>query len=226
MSKLKGDVMKTSLVTVLTIFCFGCASDPFPQATNTQKGAVIGAVGGAALGAAVSKNRGKGALIGAVGGGLTGAGVGYYMDQQKQDLEKVLASERQNGSIQIEKMPDHTLKITMTAQTAFDINSADVKPGFDGTVDKMADVMNKYGKTTLAIKGHTDSTGSLQHNQGLSERRAQAVQQAFLQRGVIPERLSAAGKGASEPRASNATDSGRQLNRRVEIFVEPVVAAG
>jgi outer membrane protein OmpA-like peptidoglycan-associated protein len=219
--------MKTSLVTVLTILCVGCASDPFPQATNTQKGAVIGAVGGAAVGAAVSKNhRGKGALIGAVGGGLAGAGVGYYMDQQKQDLEKVLAAERQNGSVQVEKMPDHTLKITMTAQTAFDVNSADIKPGFNGTVDRMAEVMNKYGKTTLSIVGHTDSTGSAQYNQGLSERRAQAVQQAFLQRGVIPERLSTAGKGASEPRASNTTDTGRQLNRRVEIFVEPVVAAG
>jgi outer membrane protein OmpA-like peptidoglycan-associated protein len=224
--KLKGNVMKTRLVTVLTIVCFGCASDPFPQATNTQKGAVIGVVGGAAVGAAVSKNKGKGALIGAVGGGLAGAGVGYYMDQQKQDLEKVLAAERQNGSVQVEKMPNETLKITMTDQTAFDVNSAVIKPGFNGTVDKMAGVMNKYGKTTLSIVGHTDSTGAAQYNQDLSERRAQAVQQAFLQRGVIQERLSTAGRGESEPRASNTTDSGRQLNRRVEIVVEPVVAEG
>ncbi|MGH8771156.1 MAG: OmpA family protein [Pyrinomonadaceae bacterium] len=218
--------MKTSLVAVLTILCVGCASDPFPQATNTQKGAVIGAVGGAAVGAAVSKKKGKGALIGAVGGGLAGAGVGYYMDQQKQDLEKVLAAERQNGSIQVEKMPDHTLKVTMTNQTAFDVNSDVIKPGFHSTVDKMAEVMNKYGKTTLSIVGHTDSTGSAQHNQDLSERRAQAVQQAFLQRGVIQERLSTAGRGESEPRASNSTDAGKQMNRRVEIVVEPVVAEG
>ncbi|MGH8726839.1 MAG: OmpA family protein [Burkholderiales bacterium] len=216
--------MKRSLISVLAVICFGCASDPFPNATNTQKGAVIGVVGGAAVGAAVSKNKGKGALIGAVGGGLAGAGVGYYMDQQKQDLEKVLAAERQNGSIQVEKMPDHTLKITMTSQTAFDVNSDVIKPGFHSTVDKMAGVMNKYGKTTLAIVGHTDSTGSAQYNQDLSERRAQAVQQAFLQRSVIPERLSTAGRGESEPRANNTTDAGRQMNRRVEIVVEPVVS--
>jgi outer membrane protein OmpA-like peptidoglycan-associated protein len=178
------------------------------------------------VGAAVSKKKGKGALIGAVGGGLAGAGVGYYMDQQKQDLEKVLATERQNGAIQVEKMSDHMLKITMTDQTAFDVNSAVIKPGFNGTVDKMAEVMNKYGKTTLSIVGHTDSTGAAQYNQDLSERRAQAVQQAFLQRGVIPERLSTAGRGESEPRASNTTDAGKQLNRRVEIVVEPVVAEG
>lgn len=216
--------MKTKLVAVSILLCFGCASDPFPQATNTQKGAVIGVVGGAAVGAAVSKNKGKGALIGAVGGGLAGAGVGYYMDQQKQDLEKVLAAERQSGAVQVEKMPDHTLKITMTSQTAFDVNSDVVKSGFQSTVDKMAGVMNKYGKTTLAIVGHTDSTGSAQYNQGLSQRRANAVQQAFLQRGVIQQRLSTAGRGASEPKASNTTDAGRQANRRVEIVVEPVVA--
>jgi outer membrane protein OmpA-like peptidoglycan-associated protein len=218
--------MKTRLITVATVLCFGCASDPFPKATNTQKGAVIGAVGGAAVGAAVSKKKGKGALIGAVGGGLAGAGVGYYMDQQKQDLEKVLAPERQSGAVQVEKLSDNTIKITMTDQTAFDVNSTAIKPGFNGTVDRMAEVMNKYGKTSLSIVGHTDSSGSAQYNQDLSERRAQAVQQAFVQRGVIPERLSTQGRGESEPRASNSTDSGKQLNRRVEIIVEPIVAEG
>jgi outer membrane protein OmpA-like peptidoglycan-associated protein len=216
-------MIKTILITLFTIGLTGCASDPFPRATNTQKGAVIGAVGGAAVGAAVSKNKGKGALLGAIGGGVAGGGVGYYMDRQKQDLEKVLAPERQTGAIDIDKLPDNTLKITMTNQTAFDVNSADVKSGFHSTMDKLAQVMNKYGKTTLTIMGHTDSDGSAQYNQDLSQRRASAVQQAFVQRSVIPERLSAIGKGESEPRASNSTESGKQLNRRVEIFVEPVV---
>lgn len=216
-------MIKTILITLFAVGITGCASDPFPRATNTQKGAVIGAVGGAAVGAAVSKNKGKGALLGAIGGGLAGGGVGYYMDRQKQDLEKVLAPERQTGAIDIDKLPDNTLKITMTNQTAFDVNSADVKSGFHSTMDKLAQVMNKYGKTTLTIMGHTDSDGSAQYNQDLSQRRAFAVQQAFVQRSVIPERLSAIGKGESEPRASNSTESGKQLNRRVEILVEPVV---
>ncbi|HSF47135.1 MAG TPA: OmpA family protein [Burkholderiales bacterium] len=216
-------MIKTILITLFAVGITGCASDPFPRATNTQKGAVIGALGGAAVGAAVSKNKGKGALLGAIGGGLAGGGVGYYMDRQKQDLEKVLAPERQTGAIDIDKLPDNTLKITMTNQTAFDVNSADVKSGFHSTMDKLAQVMNKYGKTTLTIMGHTDSDGSAQYNQDLSQRRAFAVQQAFVQRSVIPERLSAIGKGESEPRASNSTESGKQLNRRVEIFVEPVV---
>jgi outer membrane protein OmpA-like peptidoglycan-associated protein len=220
---------KTSLIVMVPLVAglSGCATDPFPQATDLQKGAVIGALGGAALGAVVDKNhRGRGALIGAVGGGVAGGLVGHYMDRQKQDLEKVLASERQSGAIEIEKLANETLKVTMTGQTAFASNSTEIRPGFYITMDKLATVMNKYGKTTLTIVGHTDNAGSPQHNQPLSERRAQAVQRAFQQRGVVPERLSAHGRGEAEPRATNATDAGRQQNRRVEILVEPVVAEG
>lgn len=215
------------IMVPLVVGLSACATDPFPQATDLQKGAVIGALGGAALGAVVDKNhRGRGALIGAVGGGVAGGLVGHYMDRQKQDLEKVLAPERQSGAIEIEKIANDSLKVTMTGQTAFASNSTEIRPGFYSTMDKMANVMNKYGKTSLTIVGHTDNAGSSQHNQPLSERRAQAVQRAFQERGVARERLSAHGRGEVEPRATNATEAGRQQNRRVEILVEPVVAEG
>jgi len=177
------------------------------------------------LGAAVSKNhRGQGMLIGAVGGGLAGGAVGYYMDSQKKDLEKALAPERDAGAIQIEKLPQNALRVTMTDQTAFAVDSAEIKPRFHSSMDKISTVLNKYGKTELNIVGYTDSTGSAQHNQALSERRAQAVQSYFLQHNVVPQRLSAQGQGENSPRASNATDEGRQLNRRVEINIIPIVA--
>jgi outer membrane protein OmpA-like peptidoglycan-associated protein len=220
---------KTSLIVMVPLVAAlsGCATDPFPQATDMQKGAVIGALGGAALGAVVDKNhRGRGALIGAVGGGVAGGLVGHYMDRQKQDLEKALSAERQSGAIDIDKLANNTLKVTMTGRTAFASDSTEIQPGFYSTMDKMASVMNKYGKTTLTIVGHTDNVGSPQHNRSLSERRAHAVERAFHQRGVTPERLSAYGRGEEEPRATNATEAGRQQNRRVEILVEPVVAEG
>lgn len=221
------------LILTLTIaMVFGlsaCATDEFGNPrplTDAEKGAIIGAVGGAVVGGAVSKkkNRTKGVLIGAVGGGIAGGAVGVYMDNQKKDLEKALAPERDAGAIQIEKMAQHSLRVTMTDQTAFAVDSAEIKPRFHSTMDKIANVLNRYGKTTLTIVGHTDNTGSTQHNQALSERRAQAVHDYFQQKGVVAQRLESYGQGEGAPRATNATAEGRQLNRRVEIYIEPIVA--
>ncbi|MBI3545148.1 MAG: OmpA family protein [Gammaproteobacteria bacterium] len=206
----------------------GCVTDEYGNRlplNNTQKGAMIGAASGAVVGALAKKNgRNKGALIGAVGGGLAGAGVGAYMDSQRKDLEKVLASEVQAGAIQIQKVNQNNLLITMTAQTAFDFNSTEIKPGFYGTLDKTANVLVRYGKTHLTIVGHTDNVGSNEYNQNLSERRAQAVNDYLNNKGVIPQRLAFSGRGETAPVATNATEEGRRLNRRVEIIVEPIVA--
>jgi outer membrane protein OmpA-like peptidoglycan-associated protein len=90
-------------------------------------------------------------------------------------------------------------------------------------MDKLADVVVRYGKTTLTVVGHTDNVGSNDYNQKLSERRAHAVAQYLAGRRVDPIRLAVSGKGETQPVASNSSDSGRQQNRRVEIYVEPVV---
>lgn len=220
---------RTSLVIVVAavLFLGACATDQYGHRrplTDAQRGAIIGAATGAVIGGIASKNKKKGALIGAIGGGIAGTAVGAYMDKQKQDLEKVLAPERNAGSIQVEKLNGDILRITMTDQTAFDFDSSRIKPGFYSTMNKVANVVNRYGKTYLTIVGHTDSVGSAQYNQKLSERRAQAVVQYFSGKGVIPERMAAEGRGETAPRASNATPEGRRLNRRVEVYIEPVVA--
>jgi outer membrane protein OmpA-like peptidoglycan-associated protein len=121
-------------------------------------------------------------------------------------------------------MPDDLVRITMTNQTAFDTNSTTVKPGFYATMDKVADVVIRYGKTTLTVVGHTDNKGTAEHNQNLSEQRALSVAQYLESKDVNPVRLATSGKGKSDPIASNDTESGRQANRRVEIYVEPVRA--
>ncbi|MDT3708092.1 MAG: OmpA family protein [Thiobacillus sp.] len=193
--------------------------------TNTQKGAVIGTVSGAALGALINKNnRGKGALIGAVGGGLAGTGVGYYMDKQAKDLQLQLKPEMDRGEITVDKRAsDNALIVNMTSNTGFDTNSSVIKPGFTTTLDKISRVLNQYGKTTVTVTGHTDSVGSDASNQTLSEKRAQSVLDYFASKNVNPIRLAAYGRGESQPRADNATEAGRSLNRRVELLIEPVV---
>jgi len=193
--------------------------------TNLEAGALIGALGGAAIGAAAyKKDRTKGAIVGAVGGGLAGGAVGHYMDNQKRDLEKNLANEIKNGQAKVDKLSNDVVRVTMTSSTAFDTNATVIKPGFHGAMDKIADVVVRYGKTTLTIVGHTDNVGSEQQNQQLSERRATSVAQYLEAKNVNPVRLALQGKGESAPIASNSTEAGRQANRRVEIYVEPVVA--
>jgi outer membrane protein OmpA-like peptidoglycan-associated protein len=209
----------------------GCAStDEYGaprQATETEKGVGIGAAAGAAAGALIgsrSADAGKGAAIGAVGGAIIGGLVGNYMEQQRKDFERVLADEIARGDIRVEKLPDDRLLVGMTSATTFDVDSSSIKPGFYSTMDKIAGVVNKYGKTELRIAGYTDDTGSAEYNQGLSERRAQAVESYLLADGIAPQRLSSFGYGEAQPIASNETDYGRTLNRRVEITIEPIVA--
>jgi outer membrane protein OmpA-like peptidoglycan-associated protein len=207
----------------------GCATneagEPRPL-TRAEKGAIIGAVGGAAVGAASTKDgnkRGKRTLIGAIGGGLAGAAVGNYMDNQRKDFQKALAPEVKNGAVIIEKLPGNNLRVVMTAQTAFDTNATAIKQGFKPSLNKIAKILVTYGKTQLTVIGHTDNVGSDSYNQGLSERRAGEVAEYLTSKGVINERVDHVGRGETAPRASNATAAGRTQNRRVEILIEPIV---
>lgn len=220
--------MKTILIPMLaaSVALSGCATDP-DKRTNVEQGALIGAIGGAVIGAmAYKRNRTKGAVVGAVGGGLAGVAVGHYMDSQKRDLEKNLAPEIQAGQARVQKLSDRVVLVTMTNQTAFEVDSANINPGFRSTLDKVADVVVRYGKTTLTVVGHTDSTGSTAYNQQLSERRSVSVAQYLESRKVNGLRLATAGRGELDPVASNDTEAGRQANRRVEIYVEAVVQEG
>ena len=219
--------MNRTLAGILSVSAVlsGCAADgssrPF---THMESGAMIGAAGGAVVGAmAYKKDRTKGAVVGAVGGALAGGAVGAYMDSQKRDLEKNLAKEIQAGQARVEKLSEQVVRITMTSQTAFDTDSSAIKPGFHSTMDKVADVVVRYGKTTLTIVGHTDNVGTDEYNQQLSQRRALSVAQYLESRRVDALRLATAGKGETEPVTSNTSESGRQANRRVQIYVEAVV---
>ena len=202
------------------ILLAGC-TDPTDPNRRTKTGAMVGAVAGAVIGHQISHK--NGAYVGAALGALAGGGVGYYMDKQQRELEEQLAREQADHELEIQRMKDDSLKLTLDSEVSFDFDSAEIKHGFQQTLDKLAAVIQKYDKTVVHVVGHTDSVGSAAYNQRLSQRRAEAVGHYLSARGVAPGRIHTEGRGETEPRATNSTEAGRQLNRRVEIFLKPVV---
>ncbi|HEX5843866.1 MAG TPA: OmpA family protein [Pseudomonas sp.] len=103
----------------------------------------------------------------------------------------------------------------------FDFDKAEVKEDSQGDIKSLADFMTQYPQTTTTVEGHTDSVGSDTYNQGLSERRANAVRDVLVnQYGIDSSRVSSVGYGESQPVETNDTDAGRAVNRRVEAEVE------
>jgi outer membrane protein OmpA-like peptidoglycan-associated protein len=196
-------------------------ADGTQSVNKTAVGAGIGAVAGGVLGNRLDKdNRVRGTVIGAAAGTAAGAGIGYLMDRQEAELREQLASERTDHAIELERVRDDLLKLTLANEISFDFGSAAIKPAFKPTILKLAEVLRKYDRNEITIIGHTDAVGSDSYNQVLSERRAVAVRDELSLLGVPPSRLRAIGRGEFEPRADNGTEAGRQLNRRVEILVQ------
>ena len=213
--------MKKALIaSLITVSLVSCTTDDPNQ--RAKMGAVIGAVAGAALGHSVENNK-KCVLIGAAVGALAGAGAGNYMDKQQQEMEAALAAERANHAIEIQRLQNETLKIDIASEVSFDFGSAALKPAFTPTLEKVSNILQRYPNTIIHVVGHTDSVGSESYNMTLSQNRADSVVGYFASRGVASGRLVAAGRGEAEPRATNETEAGRQLNRRVEIYVKPVI---
>lgn len=207
------------LLAIVTVIA-ACAA---PQ-TKTQKGAVYGTAGGAAAGAIIGQVIGKdtestlwGAAIGAAVGGLGGAGVGRMMDNQERDMREALAA---SEAAAIRREGD-LLAVTFKGDVTFDTNSTVVKPGLYNEIDRVAGVLTRYPQTLIRVEGHTDSVGSDPYNMDLSSRRANSVRDLLVQRGVSFNRIQTIGYGETMPVATNATEAGRQLNRRVEIKIAP-----
>lgn len=110
--------------------------------------------------------------------------------------------------------------LTLGSEVLFD-SGATLKDGSRRALDNLAQFLRKHPERDIAIEGFTDSAGPKDASQRLSERRAQAVKFALVQRGIEPHRIDARGYGPSFPVASNETETGRQLNRRVEIVINP-----
>ncbi|HEY7377145.1 MAG TPA: OmpA family protein [Steroidobacteraceae bacterium] len=110
----------------------------------------------------------------------------------------------------------------MPGNITFKTDSADLNANFFKVLDSVGLVLKEYDKTIVEVAGHTDSTGSTEYNQALSERRAQTVAQYLEGKGLMQQRIITIGAGETHPVATNDTPEGRQLNRRVELTLAPI----
>ena len=204
-------IFVTALIFVLSasLLMMGCS------ASNTVKGGAIGAAAGGILGGIIGKQAGNtaaGAILGAAIGGTAGALIGNYMDRQAEEMRHDLKNAK------IERVGEG-IKITFPAGILFDFNSADLRPQAKTNIDSLARILKKYSDTNILVEGHTDSVGTTEYNQKLSERRAKSVADYAVGDGVGGSRFKTVGYGETEPVASNATAEGRQENRRVEVAI-------
>ncbi|WP_353200592.1 OmpA family protein [Sandarakinorhabdus sp.] len=199
----------------------GCVTDPETGQQRISRGgggAAAGAGAGALLGAILGgRNNRAEVLIGAGLGAIAGGAVGSYMDKQERELRQRTAG----TGIEVARDGEE-IAIKLPSGISFDTNQAILRPDMRPALDQVAQTLASYQSTFIDVTGHTDSTGSDAINQPLSERRANAVADYLQYRGVQRARMVTRGYGAQFPLASNDTEAGRALNRRVEIRLSPV----
>jgi outer membrane protein OmpA-like peptidoglycan-associated protein len=182
---------------------------------NKERGAVIGAGAGAAVGGVIGNNTGstaRGAIIGAVVGGAAGAIIGHQMDQQAKEIDQSIPGAK------VERVGEG-IEVTFESGLLFDFDSDVIKPTAASNLQELARSLNKFGDSNILIVGHTDSQGDDAYNMALSQRRANSASAYLQSQGVPASRISTAGRGESEPVASNDTEAGKAQNRRVEVAI-------
>ncbi len=191
---------------------------------RTQRGALIGAAIGAVAGLLSGDDateRRQRAMVGAGVGAVAGGSIGVYQDRQEADLRRRTAG----TGIEVTRDGD-VIKLNLPDGVTFDFNRADLKSQFYPALDQVASTMSEYNQTIVEISGHTDSIGSDQANQRLSEQRAGSVSNYLVGKGLMRERFEVVGMGERYPVADNTNDTGRSKNRRVEIRVVPLSQGG
>ena len=199
-----------------------CTTNPYTGEQQVSKGligagtgAAIGGAAGALIGATTKLKTGKTALIGAGVGALAGGGIGVYMDNQEAKLRQRL----ENSGVSVTRVGD-SIVLNMPSKITFATDQADVKPQFYDTLNSVALVLQEYDQTEIAVVGHTDADGSDDYNYNLSRQRAASVARYLSSQQLAGDRFSVEGRGEREPIATNASFSGKQKNRRVEITIQ------
>lgn len=178
-----------------------------PTTSNQQKvvqGAAIGGFLGGVIGAATG-NKSRHVVNGVLGGALVGA----------------LAGSAFKNEIDVQEMPDGSVKLKLPGALLFASGQHSLSPAFQSTLASVTQTLKKYCDVTVRVVGHTDSQGAAAANQQLSERRARAVVEQMAGSGYNRAYLQSDGRGANEPIAANTDEAGRQANRRVELFARP-----
>ena len=220
--KLKTSLLCSSLVGTALLLS-GCQlPNPYTGESENAKatnGAIIGAIGGAAIGVASAskKDRGKGALIGAASGAAVGGGIGYYMDVQEAKLRKQL----QSTGVSVTRSGDNII-LNMPNEVTFAVDQTILSERAKSVLNSVVLVAKEYDDTRLNVIGYTDSSGSDSYNLRLSQVRASEVAQYITSQNVNGSRVSSTGMGEASPIASNNSAEGRAQNRRVEIVLTPI----
>jgi outer membrane protein OmpA-like peptidoglycan-associated protein len=201
----------------LVLFAACTTVNPYTGQQQTSNAVRYGGIGGVVCGLIGAAESGQRARNAALGCGAIGAGIGAYMDAQEAELRQELSG----TGVQVQREGDE-LNLVMPGNVTFNTNEYTIRNQFFGVLDSVAQVLYKYGDTRLIVSGHTDSTGSADYNYGLSERRARSVSNYLASQGVDQGRLLVQGMGPDRPIASNASESGRAQNRRVELQVVAV----
>ena len=218
---------KSAIAAVVgfSVVLSACETNPFmttdpytgeDRVSKTTKGAGIGAAVGLLTGVIVGGDR-KRLLLASGIGALTGGLVGNYMDREDAKLRAQL----RGTGVSVTRVGDQII-LNMPGNVTFATDSSDISADFYDVLNSVALVLNEFDQTYVDVVGHTDSTGSLEHNQRLSERRADSVARYLKSQKVLPERILTRGMGPNAPVASNDTAQGRALNRRVEIILTPI----
>lgn len=207
---LKMNIIKLLLLPVIAgLLSAGCKS-----ASKTQKGAIIGAAGGAAVGAGVGKaanNTALGAIIGAAVGGVTGGIIGKKMDEEAKEIAQIPGAEV--------KRVGEGINVTFESGVLFEVNQSALSSSAQTKIKNLAEVFIKYPDSYILIEGHTDATGSAQHNMDLSEKRAKAVAEYLEAQKVSSQRIKTAWYGENQPKFPNNSDANKAQNRRVEFAI-------
>jgi outer membrane protein OmpA-like peptidoglycan-associated protein len=221
----KSTTMVLAAALAATVTLGGCATytgqtsdpnDPNRTRNNALIGAGIGAVAGLLSGGDATERRQR-ALVGVGVGGLAGGAIGAYQDRQEAELRRQTAG----TGVEVSRDGD-VIKLNLPDGVTFDFGKANLKSQFYPALDNVASTLAEFNQTIVEVSGHTDSVGSDAANQTLSVQRANAVGNYLIGRGLVRERFEIVGFGETRPVASNDTDSGRALNRRVEIRVLPL----
>ncbi len=192
MKNIKAIFLLSSLA-VFVLF-YGCG------ASNTVKGGVIGGVSGGVVGGVIGNQLGNtamGAIIGAAVGGTAGVLIGNHMDKQAEEMENEI------DGVNVERVGEG-IKLTFDSGILFGFDSSTLQPEAKKNIYKLADILKKYPDSNILIAGHTDSDGSDQYNQSLSESRAKSVSDYAMMQGISSSRLSVVGLGENEPVETNA----------------------
>lgn len=210
--RLRSPAVAALAASALLAGSLGCESVP---ADRTTQGAVLGSMAGAGAGvlAAGEGDNLAGGLIGAAVGGIAGGLIGRYLDNQAREIDSIPDAD-------VERQSDRLL-VTFPGDTLFDSGSSMISPGAGQRLQSLAQTLARYPESQVVVRGYTDSVGSEASNLRLSEDRANNVRNYLVSAGVAPSRVTAMGFGEQFPVATNATEAGRQQNRRVEVEIVP-----